>query len=124
MKGDMAVEVDQTERLVETWDEAAFLARLDHDLLVGQEITLKWIFNCEGDDACGKFIVRLLPASRADLEHTIDEFIDPYWDIEPVCDESKKVFARAKDNNQWVWSAGSSYRVLERYDPKYMDINP
>ena len=40
----MATKIDTSEeRIAETWEEAIFLAHLDHALLVGSEIVIPWL---------------------------------------------------------------------------------
>lgn len=102
-----------TERLAETWEEAAFMAYLDHALLVGQEVVVPWLFNSDGWDVFGSFTVRLLPTRRNDLDNRCYEYLDPCWDIEPVCEDSRQVFSKAKKNGQFIWTGGPSYRILE-----------
>jgi len=110
----MATKIDTSEeRIAETWEEAIFLAHLDHALLVGSEIVIPWLFHCEGNDVQGEFTVRLLPADAQDLERNMDTHLDPYWDIEPLCEESKRIFANAEADDKWMWAGGPSYKILE-----------
>ena len=110
----MSTKIDTSlERIAETWEEAIFLAHLDHDLLVGSEIVVPDLFHCEGDDACGEFTVRLLPADKQDIERNMDTHLDPYWDVVPVCEESKRIFAAAEADGAWMWAGGPSYKILE-----------
>lgn len=110
----MAVSIDNRERIAETWAEAVFLAHLDHNLLVGHEIVVPWLFNRQGGlDSEGPFTVRLLPAEAQDIEREMETHLDPYWDVEPVCDESRRIFAEAKALDHWIQAGGPSYLIIE-----------
>lgn len=113
----MAVEIADhyKERFAETWEEARYLARLEHELLVGQEIVVRDLYSSEGHDKRGCFVVRLLPADYWDIEGSgCYDCLDPNWDIEPVCEESKVIFAAANSNHECIYIGGPSYRVLEK----------
>lgn len=111
---DFVTKVDTSlEHISESWEEAIFLAHLEHDLLVGTKIVVPWLFHCEGDDVHGEFTVQLLPARKQDIEHRVDDYLDPYWDVKPVCADSKRLFEEAEASHKWMWVGGPAYKIIK-----------
>ena len=91
---------------VETWAEAWYLARLDYELNLGRSLTVDGVVAYVGDDGqdyFGPFLVRLEKTDAESLRHSVDEYLDPYWDVTVLDDFDA----------DGAWSYGPSYRVLE-----------
>lgn len=104
----------RTESLdVETKVEANFLAQLDYELALGSVVEMEWacVSTEHGDhqEDVGPIQCRLLPSKS--LSHYIDEYLDPYWEIE-IVDEKTKAYMDAKGLGA-PWTIGPPYRVLE-----------
>lgn len=97
---------------VETWAEAKFLAKLDYELLLGTIITVEGFTNYIGHDSvdhCEVARARLEKTSTNDINHSIDEYLDPYWNIE----------ALSHHEGESAWTFGPTYRVLENVQKKH-----
>ena len=86
-------------------------ARKDHAEHVGKVLTVKNIQGYIGDES-GDFCcnppakVRVLPCAHPeDLEHWVDEWLDPYWDVELVEPHPQLEGARS------FWIYGISYNA-------------
>lgn len=54
---------------------------------------------------------RVLPATVAhDLEHWVDEWLDPYWDVQ-ILDLTHPSLPADFDPERWSWAFGPSYNV-------------
>jgi hypothetical protein len=62
-------------------------AAADHARVVGTVIDTDWLIGYVGNDSadfrCDPPVkVRVLPTSAEDLAHQVDQWLDPYWDVE------------------------------------------
>ena len=104
--GELMEYLDTNSTDVETWEEARFMATLDYELNKGAMLTVGEFTTYIDDDSvahCELALVRLEHTSSTALHHSIDEYLDPYWEIS-VLSEHK---------GESAWTFGPSYRVLE-----------
>jgi len=98
--------IDTASTDVETWAEAKFLAELDYELHRGTEFTVDTFTIYVGDNPVDFGVpvqVRLEKTAHSDLMHSVDEHLDPTWEIEVLSDHE----------GDGAWTFGPSYRVLE-----------
>jgi hypothetical protein len=89
-----------------TFHEAVALAQADHAAKVGAVLTVDFLVGYIGDtdvqtEHYGPTQVRVLPTATEDLKHSVDDWLDPYWDVE-VLDASL--------NLRSAWIYGPSYQ--------------
>jgi hypothetical protein len=95
---------------VETLEEAEFLAELDYQLHLGCEFKVDYLSFYLGDDqheVNGPQTVRLEKTDRDSRARRIDEYLDPYWDVD------------GPDLVRGGWTHGPSYRILAEVKESY-----
>jgi hypothetical protein len=91
--------------------EAESMALADYQKALGKEITVTMITGYQGDDSVdvdGVLIrVRVIETPENDLCHWVDEYLDPYWNVEPL--DTVPLIEGLRS----FWTFGPSYRVVD-----------
>lgn len=92
--------------------EAERRALEDFNAAVGKEITVQMISGYndsdDGVDVDGVSIrVRVDSTKNVSLDHWVDEYLDPYWDVTPIGEYPELTGLRS------FWTFGPSYRVID-----------
>lgn len=89
--------------------DAQAQAMTDYRDAFGSIITVTILSGYKGDDSYEfdgqEFKVRVLETPEADLCHWVDEFLDPYWNVEPIGTYP------ALEGHRSFWTFGQSYKV-------------
>lgn len=89
----------------------------DYQRALGTVVEVLWVTGYpvgkHGDsvDVAGPFRVRVLPTSQVDIEHWNDEWLDPYWNIEPAQHYPEL------DGLTSLWAFGTSYSLDGQVHP-------
>lgn len=90
--------------------EAEEKAKADFQRAVGTIVTVNMISgynerdDSEDRDGCN-IRVRVCPTVETDITHWVDEYLDPYWNVEPL-DNPPEL-----DGLRSFWTFGPSYQV-------------
>lgn len=91
--------------------KAEALAEADYQKVLGKTITIQMLsgYN-ESDDSVDLDGVEIQavvhPTQSDDLAHWVDEYLDPYWNVEPVAGTPGIEGLRS------FWTFGPSYRIV------------
>ncbi len=94
-----------------TMDATKARARADYQNVLGTILRPDWLAGYEEHDSVdyhvkGQVAVRIVATKDEDVLHFVDDYLDPYWNIEIVNDPAGLT---ANGRNFWIF--GTSYRV-------------
>lgn len=100
--------------VVRTSEEAEERAHAEHKAYEGRlirvvDIQAYLLDTCDYCDVSAECVVQVRSRQEAD-PHWVDEWLDPYWDVDIVEHPQK-------DNIEHAWIYGRSYRVDESWSP-------
>ena len=91
--------------------EAERRALEDFNAVVGKELTVRMVSgyneNDDSVDVDGIPIRVTVDNTSFSLDHWVDEYLDPYWDVTPVGEYPELAGLRS------FWTFGPSYRVVD-----------
>jgi hypothetical protein len=98
-------------RKVRSYAEAATRAMEDHRRAVGKTFMVKEVDGYIGNDSVtcgGRIKVRVQKTATDDVTRVVDNFVDPYWDVEVVAGPKKCRHVRS------AWVFGPSYEFPKK----------
>lgn len=91
--------------------QAEALALADYQKAIGTALTVRMLTGYKGDDSydfdSGEYLVRVTDTPEDDLNHWVDEYLDPYWNVEIVGNHPELEGYRS------FWTFGPSYQIAE-----------
>ncbi len=93
-----------------TRDEAYAMARADFQAALGTILRPAYVYGFKDEDTSdaytdGTVALRVIATPREDLEHTVDDWLDPYWNVEVVEDPGGLLAGMRS-----LWTYGPSYQ--------------
>ncbi len=93
-----------------TRDEAYAKARAEFAAALGTIVHPAYVYGFAGEDSTdaltdGTVALRVIATPQEDLEHTVDGWLDPYWNLE-VVEDPEDLLAGMRS----LWTHGPSYQ--------------
>ncbi len=90
--------------------DACAKARADFEAALGTILRPDFVGGFEGEDSTdaspnGTAALRVVATPQEDLEHTVDDWLDPYWNLELV-EDPEHLLTRMRS----LWTYGPSYQ--------------